>query len=372
MDSRDHPHTEPSDMSPDEAAIDWFVRLRDEAVPPQQREAWEQWRRADPAHAQAWQELEHMWGALDPLRAQFTAAPSASTTSSTTASPHTPCATPPATDATAAPAEPGGLRVSTRTPRLPRAGRWPSPSRSIGAMTLVTCLAVTAWWMGDGSSDYATAAGERRVVQLQDGSRIELAARSALDVSFKDRERRVVLRSGEAYFQVAADASRPFVVEAANGSTRVLGTAFNINMDEGVTVAVTEHVVSVDLDSGEQRRVMAGQQVHYDATGLQAVAALDAGLALAWRKDRMIFRDTPLRQVLAEIQRQHGGYIRALDQATGDRRVTAAFDARRSDAALDAIAQSLNLRVIRLTDWLIGIDTPGATAPEPKKNANPT
>src|SRR3546814_17597567 len=92
------------------------------------------------------------------------------------------------------------------------------------------------------------------MLRLADGSSIELGSDSALSVALGNRQRVVTLYKGEAFFTVAADAGRPFVVQAAGGSTQALGTAFNIKTVEGrAIVTVTEHAVLVAARSEERR-----------------------------------------------------------------------------------------------------------------------
>src|SRR3546814_17289373 len=86
------------------------------------------------------------------------------------------------------------------------------------------------------------------MLRLADGSSIELGSDSALSVALGNRQRVVTLYKGEAFFTVAADAGRPFVVQAAGGSAQALGTAFNIKTVEGMAI------VTVTGTSSEERR----------------------------------------------------------------------------------------------------------------------
>jgi len=79
-----------------------------------------------------------------------------------------------------------------------------------------------------------TKRGEQRVVQLADGSSVELDGATSLDVTLDSRSRFVALHRGEAYFDIAHEAQRPFVVHAGASSTRVLGTAFSIDLGQRV------------------------------------------------------------------------------------------------------------------------------------------
>ena len=204
-------------------------------------------------------------------------------------------------------------------------------------------------------ADHRTSIGERRVVALDDGSEIELGSASALDVDYSSRERKVTLITGEAFFSVAKDTARPFVVAAKSGEILVRGTAFNVKIASDVAVAVTHNTVEVKAATKPPVRVTQGQSVHYDTTRVSAVSKADLDTIQAWRQDQLIFHDARLADVLVELQRYRRGYIQLFSSDLADRRVTAVFDARRPEAALDTIARSLDLRIYRATDLLIGI-----------------
>eukprot|EP01042_Synura_sphagnicola_P036120 gene36120-46223_t len=189
----------------DEAAVAWFVRLRDEEVTEADRAAFAVWLKADPAHERAWGELEALWGALDQV------------------------------------AVPGMVAPVTDRPerRRPRAFWRPLAA---AAMLLLAVTAALRLLPPGLLADYRTGIGERRVVDLADGSRIELGPASAIEVDLGNARRAVRLVAGEAFFTVARDPARPFVVGAGQGEIAVLGTAFDVKIgrSETVSVVVTE------------------------------------------------------------------------------------------------------------------------------------
>src|SRR3546814_7913525 len=166
------------------------------------------------------------------------------------------------------------------------------------------------------------------MLRLADGSSIELGSDSALSVALGNRQRVVTLYKGEAFFTVAADAGRPFVVQAAGGSTQALGTAFNIKTVEGMAiVTVTEHAVLVAAPAGEQVVLAEGQQVRYGPAGLAAVVAADLPGVLGWQRNRLVFQDAPLGEVVADLARYSRGGIIITDEPLRRLPVTAVFDA---------------------------------------------
>lgn len=109
---------------------------------------------------------------------------------------------------------------------------------------------------------YETRRGEERTVALADGTRLNLNGATALDVTIDAHQRRIVLEQGEAYFDVAHEAARPFVVTARGSSTRVLGTAFDIDL--------TKRDVKLAVFRG---------RVRFGASGTDASVTVPAG----WR-----------------------------------------------------------------------------------------
>lgn len=314
-----------------EEALRWLVVLRDGTAGEQDRSAFDRWLAADPRHADAWRRAQYVWMRLDALepvlRDQGMAA---------------------------------GLRASSQPaprppPRMDRR-RW----LQAAAVAAVAVPAGIVLSMPRLLADYRTAVGERRTVTLADGSTVELASNSSLSVSFDTAARRVVLHEGEAFFDVASEPTRPFVVEAAAGRTRALGTAFDIKLSGAeVTVSVIEHAVAVSADHGEPVVVGKGQSVRYGMRRISAVREADLAGVQAWRRDRLVFQEAPLGDVIADLERYRGGRIVMTDPRLRSIPVTAVFDTRQSDAALDTIANSLPIRVRRLTDLLVVLSPSG-------------
>lgn len=305
----------------DDAAVAWFVRLQDEQTTPADRAEFEAWLASDSAHAEAWQEIERIWGVLGQISHLI--------------------ATP----------VPAATRIAVR--RSP-ARHW----RQFAAAAVVLLALMAGWQLLPIGmlADHRTDIGERRVIRLEDGSQIELGPSSALDVAFASERRGVRLLAGEAFFTVARDSNRPFMVEARQGRIEVLGTAFDVKMsDDAVSVTVTHNAVAVSASGGRPVRLDQGQAVSYDSGGVSAVRVADLDAVAAWRHDQLVFHDAPLASVLAELARYRRGRVQLLGTDLGARRVTAVFDARRPDAAIETIAHSLGLRMLRATNLFIAL-----------------
>lgn len=231
--------------------------------------------------------------------------------------------------------------------------RWIGPA--LAASLALALIGVAEDWPMRLRADEMTATGERRSVQLPDGSTVQLDTRSAVAFDFS-RDRRVVrLLSGEAAFTVARDPARPFTVEVGGGSATALGTRFLVRAeDNGASVTVTEHRVRVAYPAagGPSRVVAEGENLSFGTAGLGKLIKVNGADAMAWTEGMLVFKDAPLDHVVAEIGRYHRGYVGVLGEARA-LRVSGVFRIDDPVAALDQLQRSLSLRSVRLTDRLI-------------------
>lgn len=317
-----------------EEALHWLAVLQDRDASAADRSAFQAWLAASPAHAAAWQRAQYVWQRLDALAPAIHRDP------------------------------------VLRRDVIPLHAIRPAPTRrrwmQLAAAASMAAAAGGYVLAPPGLlADYRTTVAERRQLRLADGSQVELGSDSALSVDFGSGTRLVTLYRGEAYFSVAADAARPFIVRAAGGRTRALGTAFNVKSIGGlVTVTVTEHAVEVAAPRSGQiggglARVAEGQQVRYGTDGLSAVAAADLAGALGWRQNRLIFQDLPLGAVVADLARYSRSRFVITDGALESLPVTGVFDTDAADAAIDTIARTLPIRLHRLGRLLTVISPAG-------------
>src|SRR5437879_531446 len=156
---------------------------------------------------------------------------------------------------------------------------------------------------------FATAKGEHRTVKLADGSTVDLNAGSRLTVTLARNERRLALREGEAVFDVAPDKARPFLIAAGDRTVRVVGTRFDVRRRSGLlSVTVERGVVEVRPNAdaaGRAYRLHPGQRLdHVEGAPSVQVSAVDPAQVFSWRSGRLIYRDQPLGEVVADLH-QH-------------------------------------------------------------------
>jgi transmembrane sensor len=304
---------ESSDDPVGDAAIKWFVRMRAGTLSSEERTSFETWLASDEANAAAFEDILHMYGHL------------------------------------------AGMRPSRRA----KWGLRPSRRSSVAGATIIAlgCLALfisieelsSLLW-----SDYYAGVGERRLVTLDDGSRVQLDSRSSIAIHYGAAERRLTLLNGEAWFEVVPDATRPFIVEAGGGTVTALGTAFDVALEkDGARVTVTNHRVMVSSAS-EAVVVKEGQQTVFgQRLAPQRPSTVDAESVTAWRRGKLIVEKQPLGDVIASLGRYRRGLVYCIEAATCARRVTGVFGVDDPDQSLREIEASLGLRAMHITKYLI-------------------
>lgn len=205
---------------------------------------------------------------------------------------------------------------------------------------------------------YTTQIAEIREKTLRDGSVITIGAASSIRVVYSDEERRIFLTEGEAFFDVASDSGRVFTVVANGASARALGTAFDVSINGNVIdVAVLEGSVEVAvspsanpaLSEQASRRVLAaGEKVSAArASGVGAIDTIAMKDIGAWRRGELIWVDTPVSEIVADLNRYSPNSI-ALDNAeASDLEYTFGLSTAQLDEAPELIAETLGLELER-------------------------
>ena len=179
------------------------------------------------------------------------------------------------------------------------------------AAAAVLCILALSWvTLTPHSEAYATGIGEQRTLHLADTSEVELNARSEVHVRLLRHRRDLVLAAGEAFFRVAKDPLRPFIVHAGDLEIRAVGTEFDVYRKHAATVVtVVEGRVSVrraNPGNGQSTTVFevpAGEQTIITAEGVSAPRVVSTEDATAWIHRQLRFDDTPLSDVVAEFNR---------------------------------------------------------------------
>lgn len=229
--------------------------------------------------------------------------------------------------------------------------------RTYGALGVALATSVFAvsyvYWQGRGN--YETQIGESRVVELADGSSIRLDTASRIKVRYSQNRRSIELIDGQAMFDVAHDAQRPFVVETREASVTAVGTVFEVRRVNGDTrIVLVQGAVDVAAHEGpaSPKRMAPNQEarVRRDDT---KVATVDALAATSWTEGKLTFHDTPLRDAVAEVNRYLEAPIVLEADGVANTPVNGVFRSGDRDAFVSATAGLLGLRAVEGKDGSI-------------------
>lgn len=215
-----------------------------------------------------------------------------------------------------------------------------------------------------GGTGYATAVGEIRRVPLGDGSIAAINTASAIDVQLNEAGREVRLGRGEAWFQVAKDKRRPFVVASGRARVRAVGTAFSVRRGDGGThVLVTEGEVEVWASGAEGHRVRlaAGSRGFVaDNAAIEKASTAPSSIdrALAWRNGKIDLAGDRLDSAVAEFNRYNQRRIVVGDPAIAGERFDGVFRTDDPEGFAKAVEVSLGVPVDLSDPTQIRIGTP--------------
>ncbi len=339
----------------EEAAL-WVVRMEQQALSDQETRELKSWLKASPVHAQIFRETVEVFGRADILMVLSELLP----------------------------LEP--VKESQPRQRLRR-----SYFLAVAAcvMALVTTLSVLTWQGVSNPVDndqrdmasYETGVGGRKVVVLSDGSTITLNTNTLLDIRFDEHFRRLVLNRGEAYFEVAKNPNRPFIVYAGDGQTTAVGTAFSVyKRQDVVEVTVTEGKVTVQSDraildalpdspmddalSGGGSPITAvlvqsGQVAIYDDDKIigqvETVEPTVMVRKLIWQQGMLAFEAEPLEDVIAEFSRYSQLEIIIADDQLKAVKVDGYFKSDDITGMLNSLQYNFGVEITRLDDNRISL-----------------
>lgn len=214
---------------------------------------------------------------------------------------------------------------------------------------------------------YRISAPERRI--LPDGSVVDLQPGAELVVNFSSGSagpRRVELVNGIAFFQVAKNPERPFIVASGGVGFRAVGTAFSVKLSaSAVEMIVTEGRVAIDEVAGAPTSpssvpiVPAGSSAVVDLRRpeagpvITATTPADEGSKLAWRVPRLEFNETPLVEVVELLNRQSGNRLSLASAELGRVEISGALRADNIEPLLQMLEANYGIRVVRETDGRI-------------------
>lgn len=200
-------------------------------------------------------------------------------------------------------------------------------------------------------SDYATAVGEQKTIQLPDGSMATLDGGTTLTVEFSDATRKVGLATGAAVFNIV-EQRRPFIVMAKAGKSTAQRASVSVKHGvEDVSVDCLEGEIDVECLGTAALRAKEG--ITYSATGLGEKIDTDTEDAAAWRNGLLIFRDRPLADVISDVNRHRRGKVVIARSSLRSRRVSGVFHLDRPEEILAHLESTLHVRPINLVGGVV-------------------
>jgi transmembrane sensor len=296
------------------AASKWLARQASDDYSAIEREQFNAWLSSHPENAAAWQETQTTWRVLESLRDS---------------------------------PEIVALRQQAKRQRV-FGGLLQSPWTLGMAATLILTIGIVflsplrVSWLGTDQlaqtstpsnvvladlPRFETKVGERTTHSLADGSQLLLNTDSAVRVSdWTETNRTLILERGEAYFTVAKDSARPFVVKVADASITAVGTEFSIRRDDHRTmVSLVEGRVRLASSNGEHTDMTAGFQGVINGPTDWVIRKADVSTATSWRSGRLIFDNEPLASVITEINRYSTTQLTLSDQKLGSQLLSGVF-----------------------------------------------
>lgn len=303
-----------------DAAAHWCMRLHASDCTAEERQAFEQWREADPLHAFEYEAMLEIWVVAEDLPRIDSAVPS------TRAKPATPWRT-------------FGIAAAVCALALPLA-------------------AYSGWNLGwlPNSYQHFEASNAVRQITLSDGSQVEMNLGTELTFSNYKDQRRVTLDKGEAFFSVSHDTAHPFIVKAADGKIRVTGTRFNVWMyEDQVRVNLIEGSVLVSSNTdlpGDGLRLEPSMQARYkhgDFTP-QISQTYANDTSLAWRHGKLVLDDLALSEALPLINRYLSNPVMVADNNTGAIRLGGIYNIKELNSLVASLPKVLPVYLTRNKD----------------------
>lgn len=231
--------------------------------------------------------------------------------------------------------------------------------KKIASVLLMLALVGGVFWVDPSyySEQVATSIGERGRWTMKDGSEIALNTGSTLRVDYHLRSRRLYLSKGEALFTVQHSRWRTFWVHANQTRIEDIGTIFNVrNTPSGSSVMVLEgKVVVYDARDLQQKKLLVeNQSIGVEGGHLSNAQSVDARAATVWEKGKLNFDNTPLKEVIAELQRYRHAPL-TLVPSLNNLPLTAQFDIDGIDQLLQLLPTLAPVTVQHHTDGSVKI-----------------
>ncbi|QUS40042.1 DUF4880 domain-containing protein [Tardiphaga alba] len=203
------------------------------------------------------------------------------------------------------------------------------------------------------AADYRTRTAERREIAMGEGVTVELNTRSSLNISPRSSERQIELIAGEAAISVSSMQTGALTVRAAGGLVHAADAQFNLRCDAGRSVVTCHRGALVVEYAGRSADLRAGRQLAYADGVVGAAVTVDPAIVMAWRDGQLVFRQTPLAEVVDEANRYRNGRIVLMNEALGRRAVDARIAINRVDDLIALVREAYGAKVTSLPGAIV-------------------
>jgi len=242
---------------------------------------------------------------------------------------------------------------SVPVPGVPRMTRWKEEPRrrqwSLAAALLLLLCGLAGWitWRAWVDPSYTTGVGEQRVVRLDDGTRLSLNSGTRVVITYSDSERRVELVRGEAFFEVAHNAARPFIVTAGDQQVVAIGTTFVVRYEAARTaITLLEGSVKVSPATDMGLTLAPGERVTFAAGGSRRLDEPKIEAVTAWRRGEVMLDSTQLEEAVAELNRYDKNTLIIDDPQIATLSISGIYHAGDSRGFAHTIAKLYGLEII--------------------------
>jgi transmembrane sensor len=313
-------------------AAEWHDRMAESSVTAADEARFAQWLSADPRHASAYRAMERMWSGMGEIGTE-------------------------------------ARILEFRREALGAVRERPVWTRRVAAAAAALVLMVGAAilansWLNEpgvprgkliagqklDAGVFTTAVGERSTLTLSDGSSVVLDTQSRIDVAYSPDQRLVRLVSGQAWFQVAKNPQRPFVVDAGDRRITALGTAFDVRLlgsEKSVQVTLVEGRVTVEAIQSPWARLLRSPPAPSVLTPGDSLVIADAQPVItrradvakigSWRQGQIVFSDETLASAIEEVNRYSHVQIVLADPSLAGLRVSGVFNAGHSQSFIETV-----------------------------------
>lgn len=291
--------SKPTREQTEQAAAAWLLKRNDPQWSAVDEDAFEQWLAQAPGNRVSFVRLESIWSDADRLKSIASGLPKG---------------VPPRGAIEQSPfftlkqSVPPFDHVKEKSAESPRRVRFLAIAASV--ITLVAAgvlLNKSGFFAGD---TYRTAIGGLSTIPAADGSLVTLNTNSKVKIHFTELERRIELTQGEAFFEVAKDPKRPFIVYAGDRRVVAIGTKFSVRRSaDDIRVVVTDGKIRLDAPSSAQAKeelfLAAGAvaEVNHNNVTVKRKSVPEVEQALSWRSGYIMLDGTPLSEAVAEFNR---------------------------------------------------------------------